>query len=156
MAFTTCLQSFWEVFYKSFTRRLQGFHRAVTMPLIRCLSKASTMFLFEAFRSLLQGVCKDLFLIRISQGFHKVFTRCSQGCYDVFTRLLTRLSQGFYKVFTQLLECFHNVFRRFLQGVYKVFRRCFTRLLQGCYKVFTRPSQGVYDLFLQGFYNVSL
>ena len=120
MAFTTCLQSFWEVFYKSFTWRLQGFHRAVTRPLIRCLSKASTMFLFEAFRRLLQGVCKDLFLIRISQGFYKVFTRCSQGCYDVFTRLLTRLSQGFYKVFTQLLECFHNVFRR-----------CFTRCLQG-------------------------
>ena len=84
MAFTTCLQSFWEVFYKSFTRRLQGFHRAVTMPLIRCLSKASTMFLFEAFRRFLQGVCKDFLLY----GFHKAFTKCLQDVHKDVTMCL--------------------------------------------------------------------
>ena len=63
MAFTKCLQGFWKVcFYQSFTRLLQGFHKAVTRPLIRFFSKASTMFLFEAFRRPLQGVCKDFLL----------------------------------------------------------------------------------------------
>ena len=135
---------FCKAFTSSFTQFvydvfLQGLYNVLTRNL-QCFFKAVTRTVpgFQwAFTKLLQGFCKAF--ARCSQClFDKVFTRRLQSCcFTMFftihvTRLLhvfTRLSQGFYNVF--VCEVFLHMF---LQGFYKAF----TSMLQCFYKVCTR------------------